>query len=47
MKPIIVVNRMASTALSNVNIYKISSADAIPNSRTGPAGLGMSGFPGL
>jgi hypothetical protein len=31
----------------SVKIYRIISADTIPNSKIGPAGRGTSGFPGL
>ena len=45
--PIIVVNITAIIFMSGINKYNIISAVTIPMSRTGPAGLGMNGFPGL
>jgi hypothetical protein len=44
---IIVVNKTEIIFMSGINKYNIISAITIPMSRTGPAGLGMNGFPGL
>jgi len=44
---IIVVNRTAIIFVSGIRTYNIISEITIPMSKTGPAGLGTFGFPGL
>ena len=44
---IVVVNNRDMIFTSSINKYNNISAITIPINRTGPAGLGMRGFPGL